>query len=56
MGACLELGLMVGKSGPVFGSNGNVIKFKPAVNVTEDEIEEMASIFGRALRQVEATL
>lgn len=56
MGACLEHGLMVGKSGPVFGSNGNVIKFKPAVNVTEDDVEEMAEIFGRALAQVEATL
>lgn len=56
MGACLEMGLMVGKSGPVFGQNGNVIKFKPAVNVTEDEIEEMTAIFGRALAQVEAAL
>ena len=56
MGACLEHGLMVGKSGPVFGSNGNVIKFKPAVNVTEDEIVEMAELFGRALAEVEATL
>lgn len=56
MGACLEHGLMVGKSGPVFGQNGNVIKFKPAVNVTEDDVEEMATRFGRALRQVEAAL
>lgn len=54
MAACLERGLMVGKSGPVFGSNGNVIKFKPAVNVTEDEIVEMADLFGRALADVEA--
>ncbi|MFN8160825.1 MAG: aspartate aminotransferase family protein [Solirubrobacterales bacterium] len=56
MGACLEQGLLVGKTGPVFGSNGNVIKFKPAVNVGEDEIAEMAELFGRALAQVEATL
>ncbi|MCD6727752.1 MAG: aspartate aminotransferase family protein [Solirubrobacteraceae bacterium] len=54
MAACLDLGLMVGKSGPVWGSNGNVIKFKPAVNVTADEIDEMATIFGRALARVEA--
>lgn len=54
MGACLEEGLMVGKSGPVFGSNGSVIKFKPAVNVTEDEIVEIAELFGRALARVEA--
>jgi 4-aminobutyrate aminotransferase len=56
MAACLEHGLMVGKSGPVFGSNGNVIKFKPAVNVTEDEIVEMAELFGKALAEVEATV
>ncbi len=56
MAACLEHGLMVGKSGPVFGSNGNVIKFKPAVNVTEDEIVEMAELFGAALAEVEAAL
>ena len=37
MAACLENGLMIGKSGPVFGANGNVVKFKPAVNVGEDE-------------------
>lgn len=54
MGACLRHGLMVGKSGPVFGSNGNVIKFKPAVNVGEDEIVEMAELFGKALAEVEA--
>ena len=56
MAACLEHGLMIGKTGPVFGSNGNVVKFKPAVNVTEDEIVEMTDIFGRALADVEATL
>lgn len=56
MGACLRHGLMVGKSGPVFGANGNVIKFKPAVNVKEDEIVEMAELFGRALAEVEATV
>jgi len=47
---------MVGKTGPVFGQNGNVIKFKPAVNVDEQEIDEIATLFGRALMQVEATL
>ena len=56
MAACLEHGLMIGKTGPVFGSNGNVVKFKPAVNVSEDEIVEMTEIFGRALAEVEATL
>jgi hypothetical protein len=33
-----------------------VVKFKPAVNVSEDEIVEMTEIFGRALAEVEATL
>lgn len=56
MAACLSHGLMIGKTGPVFGSNGNVVKFKPAVNVGEAEIEEMTTIFGRALAEVEATL
>jgi len=56
MAACLEHGLMVGKTGPVFGSNGNVIKFKPAVNVGEDEIVEMTELFGKALAEVEAGL
>lgn len=56
MAACLSHGLMIGKTGPVFGSNGNVVKFKPAVNVGEEEIEEMTEIFGRALSEVEATL
>ena len=54
MAACLKNGLMVGKSGPVFGSNGNVIKFKPAVNVGEDEIVEIVELFGRSLAEVEA--
>jgi 4-aminobutyrate aminotransferase-like enzyme len=56
MAACLEHGLMIGKTGPVFGANGNVAKFKPAVNVTEEDAEEMVELFGRALRDVEATL
>ena len=56
MGACLEHGLMVGKTGPVFGQHGNVIKFKPAVNITEEDVEEITVRFGRALAQVEAAL
>jgi 4-aminobutyrate aminotransferase-like enzyme len=56
MAACLEHGLMIGKTGPVFGANGNVAKFKPAVNVTEEDAMEMLELFTRALRDVEATL
>lgn len=56
MSACLDHGLMIGKTGPVFGSNGNVAKFKPAVNATEDDIMEIVELFGRALRDVEAGL
>lgn len=56
MSACLNHGLMIGKTGPVFGSNGNVAKFKPAVNATEEDVMEMVELFGRALRDVEAAL
>jgi len=56
MAACLENGLMVGKTGPVFGANGNTIKFKPAVNVGEDEVVEIAELFAKSLAEVEATL
>jgi 4-aminobutyrate aminotransferase-like enzyme len=56
MAACLQHGLMIGKTGPVFGANGNVAKFKPAVNVTEEDAMEMLELFTRALRDVEATL
>ena len=56
MAACLENGLMIGKTGPVFGANGNVVKFKPAVNVGEDEIVEIADLFAKSLAEVEATL
>ena len=45
-----------GKTGPVFGANGNVVKFKPAVNVGEDEIVEIAELFAKSLAEVEATL
>ena len=49
-------GLLIGRSGPVFGALGNVVKFKPAVNCTEDEVAEMADKFAAALAAVEATL
>ena len=49
----LERGLLIGKSGPVFGAFGNVMKFKPAVNSTEAEVHEMADRFGDALGHVE---
>lgn len=52
--AALERGLLIGKSGPVFGAFGNVMKFKPAVNTTEAEAHEMADRFAEALAEVEA--
>lgn len=52
--ACLERGLMVGCTGPVFGENGNTIKLKPAVNSTSDELMEMLDRFESALGVVEA--
>jgi 4-aminobutyrate aminotransferase-like enzyme len=49
-------GLLIGRSGPVFGAFGNVIKFKPAVNTTVDEIAEMADKFAASLAAVESQL
>ena len=51
--ACLERGLMVGRTGPVFGDNGNTIKLKPAVNSSEEELMEMLDRFEAALAEVE---
>ena len=51
--ACFERGLMVGRTGPVFGENGNTIKLKPAVNATEEELIEMLELFEAALADVE---
>jgi 4-aminobutyrate aminotransferase-like enzyme len=44
---------MVGRTGPVFGDNGNTIKLKPAVNATKDELMEMLERFEAALAEVE---
>jgi 4-aminobutyrate aminotransferase-like enzyme len=51
---CLERGLIVGKTGPTFPPpRGNVIKFKPAITVTADLVDEMCSIFDDVLREAE---
>ena len=47
-------GLVMGRSGPVFGAYGNVLKFKPAVNSTEAEAHAMLDRFEAALLHVEA--
>jgi len=47
-------GLLIGRSGPVFGAFGNVVKFKPAANLTPDEVDEMAEKFADALAAVES--
>ncbi|NOY57016.1 MAG: aspartate aminotransferase family protein [Actinobacteria bacterium] len=47
--AALDRGLMVGRTGPVFGNLGNTIKLKPAVNSTRDELMEMVDRFEAAL-------
>lgn len=52
---CLERGLMVGKTGPTFGPPaGNVVKFKPAVNITPGLVDDMCAIFGEVLAEAEA--
>jgi 4-aminobutyrate aminotransferase-like enzyme len=49
-----ENGLLIGKTGPVYGDNGNVLKLKPAVNATEAEIDEILVRFDRTLAEVSA--
>jgi 4-aminobutyrate aminotransferase-like enzyme len=51
--ACFERGLMVGRTGPVFGENGNTIKLKPAVNATKEELMEMLERFEAAFADLE---
>lgn len=51
---CLERGLIVGKTGPTFPPpRGNVIKFKPAVNITAGVVDDMCSIFDEVLTEAE---
>lgn len=48
--------LLLGKSGPVFGDYGNVIKLKPAVNTTRDQADEMLDRLERSLAAAQARL
>jgi len=48
--------LLLGKSGPVFGDFGNVIKLKPAVNTTRDQADEMLDRLERSLAAAQARL
>jgi 4-aminobutyrate aminotransferase-like enzyme len=45
--------LLLGKSGPVFGDYGNVIKLKPAVNITKDEASEILKRFENTLSYIQ---
>lgn len=47
-----DYGLLIGKTGPVYGDNGNVLKLKPAVNVTAGEIDEILQRFDRTMADV----
>jgi 4-aminobutyrate aminotransferase len=47
-----ENGLLIGKTGPVYGDNGNVLKLKPAVNATAGDIDEILARFGRTMAEV----
>lgn len=52
---CMERGLIVGVSGPVFPPpRGNVIKFKPALTITSDIVDEICTIFDEVLGEAEA--
>lgn len=46
--------LLIGKTGPVFGDYGNVLKLKPAVNSTRAEAAEMLERFERVLAATQA--
>lgn len=48
--------LLIGKSGPVFGDFGNVLKLKPAVNTTRDQADEMLDRLERSLAAAQARL
>ena len=48
--------LLIGKSGPVFGDYGNVLKLKPAVNTTRSEADEMLDRFERVIAFAQARL
>ncbi|WP_197377104.1 aspartate aminotransferase family protein [Mycolicibacterium baixiangningiae] len=51
---CLERGLIVGMTGPTFPPpRGNVVKFKPAVNITETLVDDMCAIFDEVLTEAE---
>lgn len=54
MHRCMELGLIVGRTGPVFPPpRGNVLKLKPAVNIRPDEVDEVCRILDEALTDAE---
>jgi len=50
----LEKGLILGKTGPTFPPpRGNVVKFKPAINITETLVDDMCAIFDEVLGEAE---
>lgn len=48
--ALQEEKLLLGITGPVFGNYGNVVKLKPAVNLTRADADEILARFERALQ------
>lgn len=48
--AMQEEKLLLGITGPVFGNYGNVIKLKPAVNLTKADADEILARFEKALQ------
>ena len=51
--ALKEEKLLVGKTGPVFGNLGNVVKLKPAVNLTKSDANEILIRFEKTLAAVQ---
>jgi 4-aminobutyrate aminotransferase-like enzyme len=48
--------LLVGKTGPVFGNYGNVIKLKPAVNLSKSEADEILERFEKSVAATQQKL
>jgi 4-aminobutyrate aminotransferase len=48
-----ELGVIFGRSGPAYGSFGNVLKMKPAVTLKEEEATKIIDVFEESVKLAE---
>jgi 4-aminobutyrate aminotransferase-like enzyme len=47
------LGVIFGRSGPAYGSFGNVLKMKPAVTLKEEEATKIIDVFEESVKLAE---